>query len=182
MAHRAWTAAVFRILAVWRGANLVTALPGTLGAFQAMLGRESGQSFSLPVVPVAASFIVSAIMVWLFWSWSGRLADWVWRGWPVPSESPDLQPAALQQAVLAGFGIYLLVSALPSLAELAAGYYTLSTGFGSETNYADNLKGRTIGVGLQMVAGVLLVAAAKPAAQWLSRPAVAPEGGEDEEA
>lgn len=54
-------------------------------------------------------------------------------------------------------------------AELAAGYYTLPTGFGLDTSYSGRLWARALGVGIQMAAGLALIVQSGAAARWLLR-------------
>lgn len=121
-------------------------------------------------VPAVVVWITSGLIVAALWGWSDRLAELVWRGREAPAGPSFLEPSTLQQAVLIGFGMYLLVSGLPSLTELAAGYYTLPTGFGLEYSYSGRMWARAFGVGIQMTAGVLLIVQSGAAARWVARP------------
>jgi hypothetical protein len=65
--------------------------------------------------------------------------------------------------------MYLIVSGLPNLAELAYSYYSLPPGFGFEQNLQSQLIGRAIGGVIDVVAGILLVFGSKGLATFLAR-------------
>ena len=168
MTHLAWTAAAFRILAVWLACGTLIGVPGTLGGLFGLSQIEPVQPLSTLLLPAFAVWITSGLIVAALWYWSDRLATLVWRDNHTPVVS-SLESHALQQAVLVGFGVYLVVFGLPNLTELAAGYYTLPTGVGLEQSYAGRMWARAIGVGIQIAAGVLLIVQSGAAARWLTR-------------
>jgi len=170
MTHLAWTATVFRILSVWLACDILIGVPGTLGGIFGMSQIEPVQPLSAVLLPAIVVWITSGLIVAALWRWSERLADFVWRDRLAPAIPLVVEPSTLQQAVLVGFGVYLLVSGLPNLTELAAGFYTLPTGFGLEQSYAGRMWARAIGVGIQIAAGVVLIVQSGAAARWLARP------------
>jgi hypothetical protein len=167
MTHEAWTAAIFRIFAVWLACEILIRVPGTLSGVFDMTGLESAPPLSSLLLPATVTWTTSALIVVVLWRSSNRLAELVWQGAPATGSRTDVNLTSVPQAVLLGFGVYLVVHGLPNLTGLAAGYYTLPTGFGLEQSYAGRLWARAIGVGVQMAVGVSLIVYSRPMAQWL---------------
>src|SRR5450631_3394325 len=150
----AWVAAAIRILALWLAVQVLLGLPGFIVNWRSR--ADYGEQAPMMAASLRASVVyqLSALVVAAtLWSTSAWLATLVWRE-PIEPESGQ-PPAAidLQRAVLAGFGIYLVVYGLPNLTDLAYGYYSLPAGFSIQQEYASKLTGRAVGVVIQMVAG-----------------------------
>lgn len=168
--HLHWVAVVFRILAIWIASETLITVPGFIASWYSMQGDDialQGAAVRLALVRLLASFAGAIVL----WSASDWLATVVWRT-PESALSPvGWTPIDLQVAAFRAIGAYLLVVGVPDLAELAAGYYTLPTGFGLETTYSGRLWARAIGVGFQVAFGILLLFASPWFAQlWATRP------------
>ncbi len=121
MTHLAWTAAAFRIMAVWLACGVLIGVPGTLGGAFGMSQVEPVQPLGSILLPAVAVWITSAVIVAVLWLSSDRLAERVWRDKSAPTEALP-ESLNLSHAVLVGFGVYLVVIGVPNLTELAAGY------------------------------------------------------------
>ena len=179
MSHIVWAGAIFRILAVWILTDILIGVPNALA--NALQWSDFG-----PPVPVSA-YLIPSLVVWStsaavvagLWFRSDRLAELVWRDRPAPAVSAGIDPATVQQAVLVGLGVYLVVYGLPHLTELAGAYYAKPEGLALEANYAGNLWARAIGVAIQIAAGVLLMVRSGALVAWLTRPPRQDESTED---
>ena len=167
--HVAWTEAVLRILSVWLFVGLAIGLPTLVASWIAV--RSSAPNGTQPTVIVLASAInVLArfvVAVWLWRSGATRLAAVIWRGrTPGPAQLP-LNPGDLQRAVCAGLGVYVIVSAIPTMAELGAGFYRLRSVFGNQVQYRTDMLPRGIGAAAQCLVGAWLLFGARGLAQLL---------------
>lgn len=169
MSYLAWTAAAFRVLAVWLACGLLVGVPGTLGGAFSMSQMEPVQPMAAILLPASVVWITSGLIVAGLWQWSDRLAQLVWLNQAAPAV-PHVESHDLQQAVLAVFGVYLLVVGLPHLTELAAGYYSQPTAFGVDRGYIGEMWARALGVAAQISVGLWLMLQSGVLAQWLSCP------------
>ena len=169
MSYLAWTAAAFRVLAVWLACGLLVGVPGTLGGAFSMSQMEPMQPVSAILLPAVIVWITSGLVVAGLWQWSDRLAQLVWRHQAAPA-APHVESRDLQQVVLAVFGVYLVVIGLPHLTELAGGYYSQQTAFGVDRGYIGEMWARALGVAAQIAVGLWMTLQSGAMARWLSRP------------
>jgi hypothetical protein len=149
-------AAVFRILAVWIAVETLVAVPGFIASWLEMRGENpvfEGATVWPALVRLVASFVGAAVL----WSLSDWLASRVWPSKEAASSAGSWNARNMQVAAFRAIGTYLLIVGVPDLLELAAGYYTLPAGFGMETTYSGRLWARALGVGFQIVFGVILL-------------------------
>ena len=154
--NQRWIAAVFRILAIWIAVESLIAVPGFVASWLEMRGGSpvfEGATVWPALVRLVASFVGAAVL----WSASDRLALLVWPNKEGTSSAGSWNAKNMQVAAFRAIGAYLLIVGVPDLLELAAGYYTLPSGFGLETTYSGRLWARALGVGFQIVFGEILL-------------------------
>lgn len=156
--NQRWIGAVFRILAVWIGAETLISVPGFLASWLEMRG-ENPAIEGATVWPALVRLVASLVGSVALWAASDRLALLVWPNRESSSSAGSWNARNMQVAAFRAIGAYLLVVGVPDLFELAAGYYTLPTGFGLETTYSGRLWARALGVGFQVAFGVALLLA-----------------------
>lgn len=154
--NQRWIGAVLRILAIWIGVETLISLPGFLASWLEMRGENSAFEGATvwPALVRLISSIVGSVALWMASDW---LALRVWPTKEAASSAGSWNARNMQVAAFRAIGAYLLVVGVPDLFELAAGYYTLPTGFGLETTYSGRLWARTIGVGFQIAFGLVLL-------------------------
>ena len=149
-----WVAAVFRIIAVWIAVETLIAVPGFIASWYSTMEDPAIPTAARwpPLVSLASSFAGAVLL----WSASDRLSSVIWRD-DSRFSAAKWNLVKMQLAAFRAIGAYLIVVGIPDLLELAAGYYTLPTGFGLETTYSGRLWARALGVGFQVVFGSMLL-------------------------
>jgi hypothetical protein len=156
-----WTAVGIRLLALWLAVDILIGFP----AFVANWASTAEIDFAEQAGLMAASFranliaqLTAAAVAAFLWFQSETIARRVTRNVPAPTDQKaSVAPLDLQRAVLVGVGIYLVAYAVPDLADLAVGYYSVPEGFQTTTHYMGNMKARAIGVAIQIAIGLALV-------------------------
>lgn len=116
-----WTVAAIRVLAIWVLIEVVLAAPYSAVAWKTFLDVDDFGSGPLEVGHVALmSFGLPLLGALLFWFLAPLLSRLIWRDQP-PAESPST-PITPPQALSVGIvllGLYLLVSSVPALVQVA---------------------------------------------------------------
>jgi hypothetical protein len=168
------TSAVLRLFAVWLVVDVCATVPARLASWYVWSVAEN-----LGVAPLAitslAALLAKSVAAALLWALSRPVA---WRIWQGASRSapifdlPGAQP--LSALLVACFGFYLLLTAIPETTLIASVLYRRGTTAPLSDVHSFGLHARIIATLLQLALGSFLAAAAKPVARRLVSPAPAP--------
>jgi hypothetical protein len=163
----AWIAAATRLMALWLAVNVLIALPAFIAQWRIRDTNAEGYAlFTAGMAVGLVRFIGTIVVAALLWTTNHALAERVWQ--PVESNDDVAPPVVdLQSAILAAIGIYLVVSGVPSIAELAYRYYSLPPRF--ELQESPQLTIRAIGGVVDVAVGVALVLRARGLTNLLDR-------------
>jgi hypothetical protein len=160
-----WIAAALKILSVWLFVGAITSLPSYAGmlfadfsaASEDPMARAARWSTIGGFVGLLMTFAVSVVL----WRRSGALAGQIWADAEPASGRPgELTADRLQLIAFSLFGLYLLLSAAPSLLEQALAYRAiraLPSDFRVDPARSTQLLGSLVLTGLQIVFGLWLL-------------------------
>lgn len=158
MNRHEWTVAILRIFAILWIAKTVALIPGTLSFAVGEIEDSRSASVLKTAGMVAGSltFLVLIAMAILIWVYSGKIASYIWRGEPEAGVESPVTSGELQVALIAMLGLYILVSALPGAASTAVYLHHRVARLSANYGYPDGFASRTIGLALQVAAGLWL--------------------------
>lgn len=157
MTHILWTAAFFRILAVWLACGVLIEVPVVLSGVLEAQHAGSDLALRTVIVPSLFGWAVAAIIVAALWLRAPYLSELVWRDRPAPEVVSRLDGAAVQRAIFIGFGVYLVAYGVPDLTEFVGRYASMPEGFALEGVAANRARWHAAGIVVQMVGGVALI-------------------------
>jgi hypothetical protein len=167
------TSAILRLFAVWIVVDVCATVPARLASWYVWSSMEN-----LGVAPFTisslAGLLAKSVTAAVLWALSRALARRIWQGAHRSAPLFDLPGAQPLSALLvACFGLYILLTAIPEATVIATVLYRRTTATPLDEVYSFGLQARVVATLLQVSLGVLLVAAAKPVARRLASPASA---------
>lgn len=126
-----WTAAILRIIVVWWLCGWLVSLPARFIAwtsFAKVTPAPSPWGNQLPLLRIQTLVVTAtAVLAVVVWHFSIPTARYIWRTLPAISRRPPLRLADLLVVAFTTLGLYLVISAIPALAQAAMTVHTFTS-------------------------------------------------------
>lgn len=151
-----WITVVIRLMALWLVIGVLVGLPTFLSNLYTDFGEQTAffqSSLRAGIVAELATLAAAAAL----WFKSATFARWVLPHGDASQSRSRITAADLERAAFVVVGAYLVIYSLPTLVEIAAARYAMPRGFAMEQQSGGRMNARTVGVAIQIVAGLGLI-------------------------